>query len=79
VKIVCIGVPGPQGNFVAADHDLVPFDESAARDLAQDAMLLALAPDHAERLIEAARRQELAAAASHQPLPSRRKCKAPAA
>jgi hypothetical protein len=63
VKITCNGVPGPRGNFVATEHGLVPFDESAARDLAQDAMLLALAPEHAERLIEAARMHELVAPA----------------
>jgi hypothetical protein len=63
VKIICNGMPGPQGNFVATDHGLVPFDESAARDLAHDAMLLALAPEHAERLIEATRTRELVAAA----------------
>jgi hypothetical protein len=63
VKITCTGVPGPQGNFVATDHGLVPFDESSARDLAHDAMLLALAPEHAERLIEAARTREVVAAA----------------
>jgi hypothetical protein len=55
VQITCNGVPGPQGNFVATDLGLVPFAEPAARDLAGDAMLLALAPEHAERLIESAR------------------------
>jgi len=64
VKITCNGVPGLRGNFAATEHGFVPFDESAARDLAHDAMLLALAPEHAERLIEAARRRELVAAAS---------------
>jgi len=59
VKIRCNGTPSSHGNFVATDHGLVPFDESAARDLAHDAMLLALAPEHAERLIEAARAHEL--------------------
>jgi hypothetical protein len=63
VKITCNGVPGPRGNFVATEHGLVPFDESAARDLAHDAMLLALAPEHAERLIGAARTHELVAPA----------------
>lgn len=55
---------GPQGNLVATDRGFVPFDASAVRDLAHDAMLLALAPEHAERLIEAARTHELVAAAS---------------
>jgi hypothetical protein len=52
VKIACNGIPGPRGNFGATEHGFVPFDESAARDLAHDAMLIALAPEHAERLIE---------------------------
>jgi hypothetical protein len=64
VRITCNGISGAQGNFVATDHGLVPFDESAARDLAHDAMLLALAPEHAERLIDAARGHELVAAAA---------------
>jgi hypothetical protein len=64
VKITCTGMGGPQGNFVATDHGLVPFDEAAARDLAHDAMLLALAPEHAERLVEAARAREFVAAAA---------------
>jgi hypothetical protein len=64
VKITCNGMPGPQGNLVATDRGFVPFGASAARDLAHDAMLLALAPEHAERLIEAARTHELVAAAS---------------
>ncbi len=62
VKITCNGISGPRGNFVATEHGFVPFEESTARDLAHDAMLLALAPEHAERLIEAARTHELVAA-----------------
>ena len=64
MKITCNGMPGPRGNFVATEHGFVPFDESAARDLARDAMLLALAPEHTERLIEAARTHDLVTAAS---------------
>ena len=62
-KITRNGMVGTLGNFVATDNGLVPFDESAARDLAHDAMLLTLAPEHAERLIEAARTHAFVAAA----------------
>lgn len=65
-KITCVDLPGPVGDYVATDKGLVPFDDAAAADLATDAMLLALAPNHRDRLLEQkARAAEQAHAVSH--------------
>lgn len=51
MRLRCIDLPGPSGAYVACGNRVVPFTDEAARALAQDAMVLCLSPEHAERLI----------------------------
>jgi hypothetical protein len=57
----CYDLPGPRDQLVVAtSRGWVPFDEQAARKLAESAMMLACGPEHLERL----RQEALAAAPS---------------
>lgn len=56
----CYDFPGPRDRLVmATSAGWVPFDEVAAKRVAESAMLLACSPEHVERL-----RQEAQASAS---------------
>jgi hypothetical protein len=56
----CHDLPGPKDQLVVATSaSWVPFDETAAKRVAESAMLLACSPEHVERL-----RQESQAPAS---------------
>lgn len=60
----CYDFPGPRDRLVmATSAGWVPFDEIAAKRVAESAMLLACSPEHVERLRQEAQAPAPSAAA----------------
>ena len=52
----------PEGRSVADGNGIKPWDESTARQLAQDAMILSRGAERAQAMLDAAEAREIAAA-----------------
>jgi hypothetical protein len=64
MKLFCNDLPESAGPLVAFPGGLRRVDADAAEALAQNGMMLALAPEHAERLIANGEREATRAGAS---------------
>lgn len=64
MKLVCSDLPGPGGDFVAFPDGFRAFGAETSRALAENGMMLALAPEDAARLIQLGERQASASVVS---------------
>lgn len=60
MKLVCSDLPGPGGDLVAFPDGFRVFGAETSTALAENGMMLALAPEHAARLIQRGERQAAA-------------------